>query len=61
MSLNLPLKHLRAQIACYELKGHVSPLTLKDIFYDSLKISKFIWVCMEVTAWQELIFPYKSS
>ena len=57
MSLNLPLKHLRAQIACYELKGHVSPLTLKDIFYDSLKISKFIRVCMEVTGWQELIFP----
>ena len=31
---------------------------LKDIFYDSLKISKFTRVCMEVTGWQELIFPY---
>ena len=31
----------KAQIACYELKGDLRPLMLKEIFYDSLKISKF--------------------
>ena len=33
--------HLRAQIACYELKGDSSAAVLKKIFHDSLKISKF--------------------
>ena len=55
---------LRTQIACYEQKGDLSPITLKEIFYNSLKISKFIRVCManhlSVTGWQELFFPYKS-
>ena len=27
--LNLSLTHLRAQIACYELKGDLSPVMLK--------------------------------
>ena len=45
LSLNLSLTHLEAQSACYELKGDFSPVILKEIFHDSLKISKFtrIW------------------
>ena len=35
-----------------------------SVFNDSLKISKFIMICMEshssVTGWQELFFSYKS-
>ena len=56
--LNLSLTHLRAQIACYELKGDLSPVTLKEIFHNSFKFSKFAKICMEnhscVTGWQEL-------
>ena len=39
--------HLRAQIACYELKGDLSPVMLKKIFHDNLKITKFTRICME--------------
>ena len=45
--LNLFLTHLRAQIACYELKEDLSPVMLMEIFHDSLKISKFSGMCME--------------
>ena len=55
--------HLRAQISCYELKGELNPVMLKEIFHDSLKISKFTRICMEnhasVTGWQKLFFSYK--
>ena len=34
---------------------------LKDIFYNSLKISTFTRVCMQVTRWEELFFPYNPS
>ena len=34
LSLNLSLAHLKAQIACYELKGDLSPVMLKGIFLD---------------------------
>ena len=58
MLLNLSLTHLRAQIACYELKGDLSPVMLKEIFHNSFKISKFARICTEnhtsVTGWQEL-------
>ena len=37
MSLNLFLTHLRAQIACYELKGDLSPVIIKEIFHDSFE------------------------
>ena len=37
MLLNLFLTHLRAQIACYELKGDLSPVMLKEIFHDSFE------------------------
>ena len=47
LSLNLFLTHLRAQIACYELKEDLSPVMLMEIFHDSLKISKFSRICME--------------
>ena len=36
---------------------------LKEIFHDSLKISKFTRICMvnhsSVTGWQKLFFSYK--
>ena len=55
LSLNLSLTHLRAQIACYKLKGDLGSVMLKKILYDSLKISKFTKICMEnyssVTGW----------
>ena len=31
LSLNLSLMHLRVQIACYELKGYLSPKMLEPI------------------------------
>ena len=37
LSLNLSLMHLRAKSACYELKGDLSHVILKEIFHDSLK------------------------
>ena len=45
LSLNLSLTHLRAKSACYELKGDLSHVILKEIFHDSLKISKFTRIC----------------
>ena len=39
--------HLRAQSACYEWKGDLNPVMLKEIFHDSLKISKFTRICLE--------------
>ena len=63
LSLNLSLTNLRAQIACYECKGDLSPIMLKDILNYSLKISKFTRICREnhssVNGWQELFFPCK--
>ena len=62
--LNLSLKHLKAQITCYELKVDLSPIMLKEISHNSLKISKFMRICMEnhssMTVWQKLFFSYKS-
>ena len=37
LSLNLSLTHLRAQSACYELKGDLSPVMLKEKFHDSFE------------------------
>ena len=57
VSLNLSLMHLRAQIACYELKGELSPLMLKEIFHDSFENFEITRICMEnhasVTGWQK--------
>ena len=65
LSLNLSFMHLRAKSACYELKGDLSHVILKEIFHDSLKISKFSRICMgnhsSMTGWQKLFFLYKSS
>ena len=47
LSLNLSLAHLKAQIACYELKGDLSPVMLKEYSLTVLKISKFTRICME--------------
>ena len=47
LSLNISPSNLRAQSACYELKGDLSPVMLKEIFHDSLKISKFTMIDME--------------
>ena len=63
LSLNLSLTHLRAQIACYELKGDLSPKMLKEIFHDSFENFEIRRICMEnhsrVTGWQKLFFSYK--
>ena len=63
-SLNLSLTHSTTQIACHEEKEDLSPIRLKEIFYNSLKISNLTRVCMEnqlsMTGWQELFFQYKS-
>ena len=37
LSLNLSPMHLRAKSDCYELKGDLSHVILKEIFHDSLK------------------------
>ena len=49
-----------AQIVCYELKGNLSPVMLKEIFpngYENFQITR---ICMEnhasVTGWQKLFF-----
>ena len=47
LSLNLSLTRLMGQIACYELKRDLRPVMLKEIFHDSLKISKFTRISME--------------
>ena len=47
LSLNLSFMHLRALSSCYELRGGLSPVILKEIFHDSLKISKFSRICIE--------------
>ena len=40
--------HLRAQIACHELKKRFEPKVMfKKIFHGSLKNSKFTRICME--------------
>ena len=58
--LNLSLTHLRAQIACYELKGDLSLVMLKKIFHDSFKNFEITRICMgnhaSVTGWQKLFF-----
>ena len=36
LSLNLSITHLRAQIACHEIKGDLSPVMLNEIFQNSL-------------------------
>ena len=63
LSLNLSLTHLRAQIACYELKGDLSPVMLKEIFHDSSENFEITRIGMVnnaiVTGWQKLFFSYK--
>ena len=64
LSLNLCLMLLRAQSACYKLRGDLSPVNyLKEIFHDSLKILKFTRICManhsSMTGWQKLFFSCK--
>ena len=39
--------HLRVQVACYELKGDLIPVLLKEIFHDSFENLKFTRICME--------------
>ena len=58
--------HLRAQIACYELKGDLSPVVLKKIFHDSLKISKFtvqgfVWKTIQAWLGGESCFSHFSA
>ena len=39
--------HLRAQIACYQLKGDLSPVLSKKIFHDSFENFEIKRTCME--------------
>ena len=39
--------HLRAQITCYELKGDLSPVMLKEIFQDSFENFEITRICVE--------------
>ena len=39
--------HLKAQIACYELKGDLSPVMLKEIFHESFENFEITRICME--------------
>ena len=65
LSLNLSLTHLRAQIACYELKGDLSPVMLKEIFHDSFENFEITRICIEnhasVTGWQKLFSHTNAS
>ena len=45
---NLFLTQLRAQIVCYELKGDLDPVMLREIFYDSFENFKITRICMEI-------------
>ena len=45
---NLFLTQLRAQIVCYELKGDLGPVMLREIFYDSFENFKITRICMEI-------------
>ena len=47
LSLNLSFTHLRAQITCYELKGDLSPVMLKEIFQDSFENFEITRICVE--------------
>ena len=47
LSLNLSLMHLRDLSACYEIKGGLRPVRLKEISHHSLRISKFTRTCKE--------------
>ena len=61
--LYLSLTHLRAQITCYELKGDLSPVMLKEIFHENFENFESTRICVEnhasVTGWQKLFFSYK--
>ena len=45
--LYLSLTNLRAQITCYELKGDLSPVMLKEIFQDSFENFEITRICVE--------------
>ena len=47
LSLSLSYMHLRAQIACYQLKGDLSPVLSKKIFHDSFENFEIKRTCME--------------
>ena len=47
LSLNLSLTHLRAQIACCELKGDLSPEMPKEILPGSFEDFEATMICVE--------------
>ena len=47
LSLDLSLTHLTVQIACYELKGDLSPVMLKEMFHDSFENLEIKRISME--------------
>ena len=63
LPLNLSLTHLRAQIACYGLKGDLGFKESKELLHESFENFEISRICMEnhasVTGWQKLFFSYK--
>ena len=57
--LYLSLTHLRAQIACYELKGDLSPVMLKEIFDESFENFEITRTQTRSTTstFQHVVFP----
>ena len=49
LSLNLSFTHLRAQIACYELKGDLGSVMLEEMFHESFENLEITRICMENT------------
>ena len=52
---SIAFTHLRAQIACYELKGDLSPVMLKEIYHESFEhfeITRIVWKTMQ--AWLDV-------
>ena len=61
---NLFLTQLSAQIVCYELKGDLRPVMLREIFYDSFENFKITRICMEIMrAWLDgkCCFPHTNA
>ena len=47
LTLSLSLTPLRARMVCYELKGDLSPVMLKEIFQDSFENFEIKSICID--------------
>ena len=64
LSLTFPYAFKGSTLPVINFKGILSSVMLKEIFQDSLKISKFTRICTEnpsgVNGYQKLFYSYKS-